>query len=149
MALAQLKDEINSLLEKTLANENVELADLVLSQYKSSTTLRIFIYSQNGNSLEECARISRVIGDLIDGTDYFEKGYTLEVSTPGLDRPLTSLKDFKYRKGENVKVEFKDKKRKKITAEIVDVTDCEVIFKDSSDQFNVAIDDIEKGKIIF
>ena len=144
-----LKDEIVKFLEAPLRELGVEIADLNLSVYKNETTLKLFVYTQNGVTLAECAKISRAVGDIFEETDYFEDGYMLEVSSPGLDRPLTKIADFKYRIGENVKVEFVDKKRKKITAKIFTVNGEEVVFLDNENKILVPIAEIAKGKIIF
>lgn len=144
-----LKDEIVEFLKAPLRELGVEIADLNLSFYKKETTLKLFVYTQNGVTLAECAKISRAVGDIFEETDYFENGYVLEVSSPGLDRPLTKIIDFKYRIGENVKVEFVDKKRKKITAKILTVNGEEVVFLDNENKVLVPITEIVKGKIIF
>jgi ribosome maturation factor RimP len=146
---SKLKEQIIELIEKPLQESQAELADLVLSQYKSSTTLRLFVYSESGVTLEKCARLSRMVGDLIDGTDLLNNGYTLEVSSPGLDRPLKSALDFKYRIGETVRLEFVEKGRKKITAEIVAVNDEQIDFKIDSKQITVGIAEIDNAKILF
>lgn len=145
----ELKDKIVALLEAPLRSRGAEIADVALSVYKENTTMRLFVYTEKGTRLDEIAKISRMVGDVIEETGYFEKGYLLEVSSPGLDRPLTTLVDFKYRVGEKVRLEFVDKKRKKISAEIVSVNDNEVLFKDIEKEFSVEITEIEKGKIIF
>jgi ribosome maturation factor RimP len=145
----ELKDKIIELIESPLKNDGVELVDVKLSKYKNNTTLRLFVYSKNGTKLEECARISRFVGDLIDDTDYFESGYLLEVSSPGLDRPLKDVRDFYYRIGEKVKIEFVDNVKKKIKAEIVGVDNNIIHLKDKNGQFDVDMSEIEAGKIIF
>lgn len=144
-----LKDQIIELIEKPLEKEGAALADVVLSQYKSSTTLRLFVYSESGTSVGECARVSRLVGDLIDGTDLLKSGYTLEVSSPGLDRPLTTARDFKFRIGETVRLELAGKSRKKITAEIVSVNDQQIEFKDGSGLISFGLAEIDKAKILF
>jgi len=122
---------------------------MALSRYKLNTTLRFFVYADNGPNLEKCAHLSRIIGDLIDGTDWFQRGYTLEVSSPGLDRPLKTIVDFKYRIGEKVRVEFEDKARKKLTAEIISVKDNEVELKDDENTSFVPLTEIKQAKIVF
>ena len=144
-----LKQEIKELLRQPLLDESAEIAELVISRYKNNSTLRLFIYTLNKTTLDECARISRIVGDVIEGTDYFKSGYTLEVSSPGLDRPLTTLSDFKYRIGENVKLEFEDSKTKRITAEIIGVENETVLFKNKDGEFNLNLSDIKQAKIIF
>ncbi|MBD3401625.1 hypothetical protein GF420_01915 [candidate division GN15 bacterium] len=145
----KLKDQLAGLVAAPLQAEDCELADIVLSRYKSSVTLRFFVYCQGGVSLDMCARLSRAIGDLIDRTDWFERGYTLEVSSPGLDRPLSTEQDFRYRVGETVKVLFADPKRKKVTAEIAAVSDGQVTFTQGEEEFTVPLTEISKATIVF
>lgn len=145
----ELKEKVAGLLREPLLDEGCEIADVVISKYKNNSTLRLFVYCQNGTTIDECARLSRLVGDLIDGTDLFPSGYTLEVSSPGLDRPLKTAQDFRFRVGEKVKVEFVDRARKKVTAEIVAVNGDEIEFKDETGQFKVDLAEIERAKIIF
>jgi ribosome maturation factor RimP len=57
-------------------------------------------------SVEDCARLSRAISDVMDAADPIEGDYTLEVSSPGIDRPLTRLKDFETYAGYDVRLEL-------------------------------------------
>ncbi|MEW6050987.1 MAG: hypothetical protein AB1644_08010 [Candidatus Zixiibacteriota bacterium] len=146
----QDKDRVIQLIQAPLEAEGCELADIALSRYRTSVTLRVFVYSAQGPTLEQCTRLSRAIGDVIDGTELFGKGYTLEVSSPGLDRPLQSARDFKYRIGETVRVLFADPKRKHVTAQIVAAADDQVEFRDDlGGTFSVPLVDIAKAKIVF
>lgn len=145
----RLKAEITAVIERPLAHFKCELAELVLSRYKSSTTLRVFVYSEERITLDMCADLSRVIGEQIDETELFEDGYTLEVSSPGLDRPLTTARDFYFRAGETVRVRFTDKKRKKITARIVAATKDAVTFADDAEDFVIPLADIDQATIVF
>ncbi len=145
----ETKEKIIALIEQPLLDEGCELADVVLSRYKNHATLRLFVYSINGASIGECARLSRIVGDLIDGTDFFKSRYTLEVSSPGLDRPLTTARDFRFRVGEKVVVEFVDREKKKLTAEIIGASDDEVQLKSEAGELRLKLAEIEKAKIIF
>ena len=144
-----LKDKIVELVEGRLAAEGFELAEVVLSRYKANATVRVFVYAEGGVNLDACARLSRIVGDLIDDAALFADGYALEVSSPGLDRPLTTARDFRYRVGETVKLEFTDPKRKKVSAEIVGVADDIVEFRDDSGAFTVPLAELEKARIIY
>ena len=145
----KLKDRIIELIEKPLSEEGAELADVALSRYKSATTLRLFIYSDRSVSVDECSRLSRLVGDLIDGTDLLSSGYTLEVSSPGLDRPLTTARDFKFRVGETVRLEFVEKGQKRLTAEIVAASDKQIELKNESGLISFGLDEIKQAKIVF
>jgi len=143
------KNRVIELIEKPLADRGYEVADIVISRFKARATLRLFVYSEAPATVGECASLSRLVGDLIEGTDLFNRGYTLEVSTPGLDRPLTSLKDFKYRAGETVRIEFVDDDRKKETAEIKAVIEDKVEFQNDSGPFILEMAEIKRAKIRF
>ena len=144
-----VKEQLKELLEKPLAAEGCEIADLVLSRYKNDSTVRVFIYSDRGATLDECARVSGIVGALIDGTSLFKSGYNLEVSSPGLDRPLMTARDFKHRIGETVKIQYVDQKRKSGPVEITAATDDTVEFEDVDGRFTVALSDIVQAKIVF
>ena len=145
----EVKQTVSDLVAAPLAAEGYALADVVVSRYKTSTTIRLFVYGENGVTIDECARLSRVIGDVIDGTDLFENGYTLEVSSPGLDRPLLSLRDYKYRVGETVRVEFVDRARKKVTGDIVSVGDDRVMVRVADEVITIDLSDIKQSQIVF
>ncbi|HOP06795.1 MAG TPA: ribosome maturation factor RimP [candidate division Zixibacteria bacterium] len=144
-----LKEQVTALIEGPLKDEGCELAEVVLSQYKGSFTLKLFVYSPQGVSLDRCAELSDLVGDLIDGTDLFENGYLLEVSSPGLDRPLKQAIDYKYRVGESIIVEFVEPKRKKIQAEIISATDTDIELKDDSGTFRLPLSEVKQSKIVF
>ena len=145
----ELKQRVLELVEPSLAAEGYEVADIVLSRYKNKVTLKLFVYSSNPVTIDECARLSRLVGDLIDGTDLFDAGYTLEISSPGLDRPLTTFRDFKYRVGETVKLLFVDRQRKQVTAEIVSAADDAVEFRNDDGSFTIPLSEIERAKILY
>ena len=146
---SELKSQVSDLIEKPLLDRGYELADMVLSRYKSQVTLKLFVYSTDGVTLDACAQLSRLVGDLIEGTELFADGYLLEVSSPGLDRPLKTARDFKFRVGETVRLHFSEKGRKKVTAEIVGLDGDLVLFRNEDGAFSVRLDELDEAKIIF
>ena len=145
----EVKQTVSNLVEQPLRAEGYELADVVVSRYKTATTIRLFVYGAHGVTIEECARLSKMVGGLIDGTELFENGYTLEVSSPGLDRPLSTLRDYKYRVGETVRIDFVDQARKRLTAEIVSVGDDRVEFGLNDEVIGIGLAEIKQAKIVF
>lgn len=146
---SELKIQVNDLIEKPLLDRGYELADMVLSRFKGQVSLKLFVYSINGVTLDGCAQVSRLVGDLIDGTELFVDGYLLEVSSAGLDRPLKTARDFRFRVGETVRLHFSEKGRKKVTAEIVGLDGDLVLFRNDDGPFSVRLDELDEAKIIF
>jgi ribosome maturation factor RimP len=71
---------------------------------KRNMTVRIYIDKPEGVTIEDCSNVSRSIEAVIDADDFIPSSYVLEVSSPGLDRPLFSIQDFEKFAGKKAKV---------------------------------------------
>ncbi len=76
----------------------LELVDIEYRREGKGWVLRVFIDKEGGITVDDCTRVSHQVGDLIDIDDLIPNAYCLEVSSPGLDRPLKKEQDFiKYK----------------------------------------------------
>ena len=82
----------------------LELVEVQYRREQSGWVLRLIIDKQDGVSLEDCTAVSREISQLLDIEDFIEQAYSLEVSSPGLDRPLKSLADFQRFTGRKARI---------------------------------------------
>lgn len=90
-----LINELKSLLKDYLASLNFVLVDIISRYEGRDLFIRILVdKSEGGINLDECARLNRDIGGLLDEKDIIKEKYILEVSSPGLDRPLKTREDF-------------------------------------------------------
>jgi ribosome maturation factor RimP len=96
--------EAAPLIEDILAHEAMELVDLVYQREPHGWVLRIFIDRQGGVTLNDCSRISHQISDVLDVKEVMRGAYNLEVSSPGLNRPLRKQADFKRFIGSTVRI---------------------------------------------
>lgn len=83
-----LSDEIEALLAPVLEREGYELIDVEFESKGGRSTLRLFIDAENGITLDDCARASNAVSGVLDVEDPVPGEYYLELSSPGLDRPL-------------------------------------------------------------
>ena len=97
---------IRELLEPTIKHMGYELYSLDQSGH-SGRTLRISIDRIEPITIEDCERVSRVAGPLIDHSNYIEGPYDLEVSSPGAERPLRSHRDYERFNGKRVNVRYR------------------------------------------
>ena len=86
------------------AQEGMELVDVELGGPGGRQTLRLFIDKEGGVSLDDCSSISRAVSAALDVEDPIDGAYDLEVSSPGLDRPLRTPEHFEKFKGSKVRV---------------------------------------------
>jgi ribosome maturation factor RimP len=117
--------QIEGVVESLLKAEGLELIDLEFRKEGRGWVLRIFMDKPGGVTLDDCAGISRQLGDQLEVDDVIPHAYTLEVSSPGLDRPLFRDKDFQRYRGEQVSIRVGEKieGRRHFRGELVDYGD--------------------------
>lgn len=104
MNIDNLKTKIREIIEPIIKDMGIELDDIELMKIGSKFLLRIFIEKEGGITIDDCERVSREIEAQLDVQDPIPSSYILEVSSPGLDRPLRRPEDFKRFCGKTVRV---------------------------------------------
>jgi ribosome maturation factor RimP len=99
-----IRQSIGEIVEPLLQRQGFELVELQVQQQKGQWLIRVFADIVGGISLEDCRRLSLEIGQAFDAEDFLTTSYVLEVSSPGLDRPLYTARDFQRQRQRMVKV---------------------------------------------
>jgi len=97
-------DRVRKTAQDIVEFANMELVHLEMKREPGGLLLRVYIDKEGGVTLDDCARISRQLSVQLDVEDPIEERYTLEVSSPGLDRPLFSDRDFTRFTGRKVRL---------------------------------------------
>lgn len=98
------ESRVESYLLPLMEQHGFELVDVEYVKEGSTWYLRAYIDKPGGIDINDCEKVSRRLSDLLDEKDYIEDAYILEVSSPGLGRPLKKEKDFKRSMGEEVEI---------------------------------------------
>lgn len=102
--MAIIKDKITELANSIAGEYGVYVVDVEMAGSIRRTTVRVFIDKENGVTLDDCEKFSRALSAVLDIEDPIQTSYLLEVSSPGLDRPLKKLRDFELNIGKLIKV---------------------------------------------
>ena len=100
-----LRDTLAALLTPLVEGLGYEIWELEYSPARGNGCLRLYIDTEAGITLDDCERVSRAVSELLDASDPIPGQYTLEVSSPGLERPLRTAEQFGRFVGETVSVE--------------------------------------------
>ena len=103
-----IPEELRTLIEPVVEDAGFELVDVKITRGRPPWLLRVTMDTPEGDgrvSVEHCARVSREVESNLDAADAIAASYRLEVSSPGLDRPLAREKDFAAACGAEVKIE--------------------------------------------
>lgn len=119
------REKILRLVEPVIESEGMELIDVECLKMKSRWLVKIYIDKEEGITLNDCSQISSEVGDLLDINEVPPGPYTLEVSSPGLNRPLVREKDFIKYRGCEIRVKVRDvlDGKKNFHGKLVDLLD--------------------------
>ncbi len=104
IAQESVAERARSVLEPVLARDGYEIVDVEWLRQGSRWTLRLYVDKEGGVGIDDCQAVSRTVDPILDAEDFIEPAYDLEVSSPGLDRPLRKQQDFDRYAGQRVHV---------------------------------------------
>jgi ribosome maturation factor RimP len=120
-----VEEQIRLLAEPVVSSEGMELICVECLKMPTRWLVRIYMDREGGVTVDDCALISNQLGDLLDVHDVPPGPYTLEVSSPGLDRPLDRDRDFLKYRGSRIKLRLLEKVegRRNFSGELLDYED--------------------------
>ncbi len=142
------KDKVMELVSEPIGEAGFELIEVKLARYKKQSRLQLFIDSDEGIKIADCSLISKLVTSLLDDSGLFEYGYVIEVSSPGLDRPLETARDFIRRIGETVEVFFYDKDIPSSRGELVGADERFIELQTDQGRNKYDLVGVKMGKII-
>ena len=142
--------DLRNLLEPGVSAMGFELVDVEMVGSSHNPTLRVYIDSPRGVNVDDCASVSRQLSALLDVEDPLPGHYTLEVSSPGLDRPLVKPEDFRRFIGETIKVKLQAPilGRRNFSGRLVDVTAEHAVVEVDKEIVNLAFGDMERARLV-
>ena len=105
MMHAAVIEQVERLARPLLASQGLDLVEVVYAGGRRRGVLRIFIDKSGGVTVDDCGRVSQILSVALDVENIIHNNYVLEVSSPGLDRPLTAVSDFRRHRGRIVRME--------------------------------------------
>jgi ribosome maturation factor RimP len=130
-SITRVKELLNAYLE----NGKFFVVDLSISNSKRNPTLLLLLDSDEGITIDECAKISRKLGNDIEAENIFETPFVLEVSSPGVDTPLINARQYAKNVGRTIK--FTKIDGEKIVGELKSFTENGVVI----------LEEVLKGKL--
>ena len=138
------------LIEPTLQGSEIKLVDVEYKKIGKDWTLRVLIDKNQGVTVFDCQKLSREIEDLIEIHELIKDHYVLEVSSPGLDRPLKKESDFIRNKGKQIQVStYSPINNSKInTGTIRDFSNSTLFLENKKDTLEIPLITIMQAKLI-
>jgi ribosome maturation factor RimP len=132
MSQTSIENRVAEIVKTLLSGESIELVDVEFIQERE-WYLRVYIDKPGGIELEDCEGLSRKLDTELDEHDFIQRSYHLEVSSPGLDRPIRKDSDFARYSGKIVDISFFAPKngRKMLTGELVGLENDHIVVSEA------------------
>ena len=104
--MSKITEAVRESIEPIIEKEGCELVDVEFVERRGEATLWIYVWNAEGTSLDVCERVHNAIDPVLDSLDVLDRKYTLNVSSPGLDRSLTTDADFRRNLGQLLEIRF-------------------------------------------
>ncbi|HKM39964.1 MAG TPA: ribosome maturation factor RimP [bacterium] len=142
---------VTDLIEPIIEQEQLELVDVTYSKEGGRFFLRVFIDKPKGISIDDCERVSVLVSTLLDQHDPIPQSYVLEISSPGLDRPLKHRRDCERFRGKKVKISMYApvKGRRRLTGVLLGFKDGHMRLKlENEDTVSVPWEAIAQARLV-
>jgi len=142
-----LREKIWDLVETPILRKGMELVDIEWRRERAGWVLRLFIAKPGGVTIGDCVKISEMVGKILDKEDLIHHPYNLEVSSPGIERPLKKKEHFERFRGEKAKITLKDplEGRKNIRGIILGVKEDKVKIEAEGKIWEIELNKIKKA----
>jgi len=148
--MTNTESRLAALLQPLIETMGYQLWGLEYISQGRRSLLRIYLDKEGGVNIEDCAQVSRQVSSLLDVEDPISGEYTLEVSSPGMDRVLFNLQQFREYAGYHAKVRlarsFEGKRN--FTGQIKNVVDDEVVLIVGDEELTLPYELIEKANLV-
>ncbi|MBE9504194.1 MAG: ribosome maturation factor RimP [Proteobacteria bacterium] len=151
MAETGIEERTEKVVSPVLESLGMEFVDVEFRREQTGWVLRLYIDKEGGITLDDCSRVGRELGTLLDIESYIDRSYSLEVSSPGLTRPLKKLKDFEKFIDHPAKIKLYSATngKKSFLATIKGVDGDEINLDIDGEEKKIKISDIAKANLEF
>ena len=143
-------EKVKELLIPILEEKELKLVDIEYIK-EGKPVLRIYIYNPEGTTIENCEFVSRRIGAILDVEDLIPYSYTLEVSSPGLDRKLKNKEEYEIFKGRDIKIFTSEPVNEKtfFRGKLLGLEDNDVKIEEDNKETKIPLEKINKAQLDF
>lgn len=144
-----LRDRIRSIVSPTVAEADCELVAVEITGGDKGQILRLFVDAPGGVTVGQCAGISRSLSPVLDVEDPVSGAYRLEVSSPGIDRPVETPEDFVRFAGLKAKIRLlPGAERRRYTGVLLGVVDDHVQVDVDGETFDLSLSEIDRARLV-
>jgi len=143
------QNEISKIIEESVTELGYLLIDIEFKGQSKDSIIGVYVDNEIGITTEDCVKISRILGDLITDTNLIESKYRLDVSSPGVDRPLKFIEQYTKNINKELEITYsKNEETKNIVARLDKIEENKLFFEFKKEVIEINFDDIKSAKVL-
>lgn len=148
--MRRVPDQLRAIIEPIVAELGYECVGIEYSPHPKNGVLRVFIDCENGIQLDDCSKVSHQLSGALDVEDPISGNYQLEISSPGLDRPLFKLEDFGRFAGNSAKIQLVEavNERRKFTGLLRGINSTNILVEVDNDLMEFPFYMVLKARLV-
>jgi ribosome maturation factor RimP len=148
--MGQANTQLEAIIEPAVSALGFELVGIEYLSQGRHSVLRVYIDHEDGINVDNCADVSRQVSAVLDVEDPIRGEYTLEVSSPGLDRPLFTAEHYQRYSGSLAEIRLRSPQdgRRKFKGRLHGVREEQVVIEVDGQEYSLALDNIEKAHLV-
>jgi ribosome maturation factor RimP len=145
----EIVDRVRGIVDSILSNEGMELVEIEYRRESKGWVLRLYIDKAGGVTLDDCTHISQEVGRSLDVENFIAIPYTLEVSSPGLTRPLKKEKDFMKYRNQIIKVKTINpiENRRQFKGKLLGISENRIEIEMDGGVFQIPLSNVAKANL--
>lgn len=145
----EIGDRVQTIVLPLLSEQGMELVDVEYRRESRGWVLRLLIDKEGGVTLNDCTRVSEDLGRILDVEDFILNPYTLEISSPGLNRPLKREEDFLKYRGRRVKMKTFHPigTRRQFKGRLIGVSEGRIEIETEGEIFRIPLSEVAKANL--
>ncbi len=143
------KQQIFNRFEEIVKAQGFVLVDLVMRGDNHLRIIEVYIDNEKGITTVDCANASRILNEVIESEKLIDSNYRLDVSSPGVERPLKFLVQYSKHINRKFEIEFKDiEEIKKLNAKLIRIEAEDLFFTEKNSEYKINFNNIIKAKVL-
>jgi ribosome maturation factor RimP len=148
--MRHVPEKIQHIVDQVVSAMGYELVGVEFNSGQRNSVLRVYIDTEQGVTLEDCQAVSHQLSGVLDVEDPIKGNYSLEISSPGLDRPIFKATDFDRFAGRRVKIKLATPQagRRNFTGQLQGVQDEDVVLLEDDNEIRLSLSRIDTARLV-
>ena len=143
------KQQLSKKIEEIVSSHGYFLIELIFRGDRNLLVIELYIDNEIGITTDDCSKVSNVVNEVIESQNLIDTSYRLDVSSPGIERPLKFFAQYKKHMNRKLEIEYSDgEEKKKIVGKLIRIHDNDLFLEEKKNEVKISFENVIKAKVL-